>query len=150
MVRYRTNVGNMNTDHIIALVSRIRTRANKIIARELRARNIKGLFPSHGDILFNLYGRGSASMTQLAKSIDRNKSTTTTLVKKLIAHGYVVTAPDDDDSRVTIVSLTKKGWKLKPDFDEISKILLNRTYGNCSAGEKEVIVKGLEKILRDM
>ena len=140
----------MKTDHIISLISKIRTRANKIITRELRDRNIKGLSPSHGDILFFLFGNGSSSMTELAKNIDRNKSTTTTLVRKLIAHGYVKTAPDTKDSRVTVVSLTRKGWQVKPDFDAISEILLDRTYGKCSAGEKEVIVRGLEKLLRNM
>jgi MarR family transcriptional regulator, organic hydroperoxide resistance regulator len=140
----------MQTDHIIALISKIRTRANKIIIRELHDRNMEGLSPSHGDILFFLFGKGSASMTELAGKIDRDKSTVTALVKKLIAHGYVTTAPDTQDSRVTVVSLTEKGWETKPDFDAISKVLLDRTWGSCSAREKEVMVLGLENILRNM
>ena len=87
---------------------------------------------------------------ELAKKIDRDKSTLTALVKKLIVMGYVETARDKNDNRVTLVTLTKKGRQLKPDFDEISKILLERTYGNCSPREKEVIVVGLEKLLRNM
>jgi MarR family transcriptional regulator, organic hydroperoxide resistance regulator len=140
----------VETNHIVSLISKIRSKANKIIVRELRARDIKGLSPSHGDILFCLFQSGSSSMMELAKKIDRDKSTLTALVKKLVAMGYIETVKDKKDSRVTLVTLTKKGRQLKPDFDEISKILLERTYGNCSSREKEVIVVGLEKLLRNM
>jgi DNA-binding MarR family transcriptional regulator len=140
----------METNHIVSLISKIRSKASKIIIGELHARNIKGLSPSHGDILFCLFQSGSASMMELAKKIDRDKSTLTALVKKLVAMGYIETVKDKKDSRVTLVTLTKKGRQLKPDFEEISKILLERTYGNCSSREKEVIVVGLEKLLRNM
>lgn len=89
-------------------------------------------------------------MMELAQKIDRDKSTLTALVKKLVAMDYVETTKDKNDSRVTLVTLTKKGRQLKPVFDEISNILLKRTYGNCSTREKEVIVVGLEKLLRNM
>ena len=140
----------MKTNHIVSLISKIRSKANRIIISELHARNIKGLSPSHGEIIFFLFQSGSASMMELAKKIDRDKSTITALVKKLVAMGYMETVKDKKDSRVTLVTLTKKGWQLKPDFDEISNILLERTYGNCSSREKEVIVSGLEKLLRNM
>jgi len=141
---------SVETNHIVSLISKIRNKANKIIISELNARNIKGLSPSHGDIMFFLFQSGSASMMELAKRIDRDKSTLTALVRKLVAMGYVETAKDKSDSRVTLVKLTKKGWQLKPDFEEISNILLKRTYGNCSTREKEVIVSGLERLLRNM
>jgi MarR family transcriptional regulator, organic hydroperoxide resistance regulator len=136
----------METNHIVSLISKIRSKANRIIIRELRDRNIKGLSPSHGDIMFFLFQSGSASMMELAKRIDRDKSTLTALVKKLITMGYIETTRDKKDSRVTLVTLTEKGWQLKPDFDEISETLLKRAYGNCSTREKEVIVGGLEKL----
>jgi DNA-binding MarR family transcriptional regulator len=141
---------HVETNHIVSLISKIRSKANKVIIKELRNRNIKDLSPSHGDIMFFLFQSGSASMMELANKIDRDKSTITALVKKLVAMGYVETARDESDSRVTLVTLTKKGRQLKPAFDEISNILLERTYGNCSSREKEVIVSGLEKLLRNM
>jgi MarR family transcriptional regulator, organic hydroperoxide resistance regulator len=140
----------VKTDHIVSLISKIRSKANKLIIKELTDRNIRGLSPSHGGILFFLYQSGSSTMTALAQKIDRDKSTVTALVKKLVTIGYVKTIRDDNDSRVTIVSLTDKGWKIKPAFDAISKILLDRIYQNCSASEKEVIVRSLEKLLRNL
>jgi len=140
----------VKTDHIISLVSKIRTKANALITKELRDRNVNGLAPSHGDILVFLFGKERSTMRELAQSIGRDKSTVTALVKKLIVHGYVETAADDRDSRVTVVSLTEKGRQLKPDFEAISQIVLNRVYGNCSVKEKEVIISGLEKLLGNM
>jgi MarR family transcriptional regulator, organic hydroperoxide resistance regulator len=140
----------VETNHIVSLISKIRSKANKIIVGELRGRNIKGLAPSHGDIMFLLFQSGSSSMMELAKKIGRDKSTITALVKKLVAMGYVKTARNEKDSRVIVATLTEKGWRLKPDFDEISNILLERVYGNCSSREKEVMVRGLEKLLHNM
>jgi MarR family transcriptional regulator, organic hydroperoxide resistance regulator len=109
-----------------------------------------GLSPSHGDILVFLFGKGSSTMSEIAQKIDRDKSTVTALIKKLINHGYVETTVDTRDSRVTVVSLTEKGRQLKPDFEAISQIVLDRAYGDCSPKEKEVIVRGLERLLRNM
>jgi DNA-binding MarR family transcriptional regulator len=140
----------VKTDHIISLISKIRSKANKVIARELSERNIRGLSPSHGDILFYLFQNGSSSMTELAQKIDRDKSTVTALVKKLITLGYVQAVRDRRDSRVAVVSLTENGWHLKPDFDEISRILIDRVYGEFTPGEREVIVGWLEKLFQNM
>lgn len=140
----------MKTDHIISLISKIRNKANKIIVKELQNRNIKGLSPSHGDILFFLLQEGSATMADLAKKIDRDKSTVTALVKKLIALGYIKTIKDEKDNRITVVSLTEKGQKLKPTFDKISMNLINSVYRNFTTSEKEVIVRNLEKLLQNL
>jgi MarR family transcriptional regulator, organic hydroperoxide resistance regulator len=140
----------METNNIVSLISKIRNKANRIIVGELRTRNIKGLSPSHGDILFFLFQSESSTMMELAKRIDRDKSTITALVKKLVAMGYVETTRSESDSRVTLVRLTEKGRQLKPAFDEISRTLLERIYGNCSSQEREVIVNGIERLLNNM
>ena len=140
----------MKTDHVIVLISTIRDKANKLIDKELRSRNISGLAPSHGAILFELFRSETVSMMEIAKRINRDKSTVTALVKKLIDLGYVERVKDPNDSRVTLVELTKKGRELKPDFDEISKILLERIYKSHSTQEKEGIIRGLERLLNNL
>jgi MarR family transcriptional regulator, organic hydroperoxide resistance regulator len=140
----------METNHIVSLISKIRNKANRIIVGELRRRNIKGLSPSHGNILFFLFQSECSTMMELARKIDRDKSTITALVRKLVTMGYVETAKSESDSRVTFVRLTEKGRRLKPDFEEISNILLERIYGDCSFREREVIVNGLERMLKNM
>jgi DNA-binding MarR family transcriptional regulator len=87
-------------------------------------------------------------MLELAKRIDRAKSTVTTLVNKLVTSGYVVKQNDPNDHRITYISLTKKGKALKPEIEEISRRLLENTYKSLSDQEKEAVVHGLEKILK--
>jgi len=52
-------------------------------------RNIKGLVTSHGDILYALFQKRTLTMKEIAEGIEKDKSTVTALVNKLIAHGYV-------------------------------------------------------------
>jgi DNA-binding MarR family transcriptional regulator len=136
----------MRTDHIISLISRTRDKANRLILEELKRRDIRGLAPSHGDILNLLYQLQSTSMVEIAEKIGRNKATVTALVGKLKDLGYVETGRDPEDGRVTRVALTNKGWGLKQDFEEVSQVLIQRVYDGLSEQEKEVIVHGLEKI----
>jgi DNA-binding MarR family transcriptional regulator len=136
----------MKTNHIISLVSRIRDKAGRLIIHELHARNLSGLAPSHGDILMLLFQSETVSMREIAKRIGRDKSTVTALVKKLIDFGYVEKEQDLNDSRVTLVKLTKSGKALRKDFDEISETLLQRVYKGFTEKEREVMVHGLERI----
>lgn len=136
----------MRTEHIISLISRIRDKANRLIVSELRVRNMPGLAPSHGDILILLFQSETVSMREIAKKIGRDKSTVTALIKKLINIGYVEKREDPSDSRVTLIKLTKEGWGLKQNFEEISETLLKKIYRNFSKTEKEMIIYGLEKI----
>ena len=140
----------MKTDHVIALILTIRDKANKLIHRELRSRNICGLAPSHGAILFELLQSETIPMMEIAKRINRDKSTVTALVKKLMDLGYLEKIKDPSDSRVTLVRLTKKGRELKPNFKNISKVLLKRVYKNHSTQEKEAIISGLERLLKNL
>jgi len=136
----------MRTEHIISLISRVRDKANRLIVSELRVRNMPGLAPSHGDILILLFQSETVSMREIAKQISRDKSTVTALIKKLINIGYVEKREDPNDSRVTLIKLTKEGLGLKQNFEEISETLLKKIYRNFSKTEKEMIIYGLEKI----
>jgi DNA-binding MarR family transcriptional regulator len=140
----------MKTTHIVSLISRIRYRANRLLLRELKARRICDLAPSHGDIISILFEVKTTSMRILAERINRDKSTVTALVRKLVALGYVETLEDPQDRRVTLVRLTEKGWDMKETFDEISRILLDTVYHGLSQQEKEEIVAGLERIERNL
>ena len=133
---------------IVALIAQIREKVNRFILQELDHHGIQGLAPSHGDILATLFQETVLPMGELARMIDRDKSTVTTLVDKLIALGYVEKVKDDPDTRVTLVKLTEQGKALKPDFDEISARLLSRVYAGISAKEQQELVALLSR-LRD-
>jgi len=140
----------MRTDHIIALIARVRARANQLIITELERRGHPGLAPSHGAILARLYESGPLPMSVLAQAIDRRKNTLTTLVNKLAAAGYVTRQPSPDDSRVALIALTQKGEDFRGDFRAISELLLARVWGTIDEAERTRLVHSLETILGNL
>lgn len=139
----------MKTDHVIALVARLRDRAYGFIIRELNKKKLTGLVPSHGGILSVLFEKEKASMKELAGRINRDKSTITALVRKLVRAGYVTKTKNPDDSRITYLSLTARGRALQPDFEEISENLIATAFKGFSKKEREVLVTGIIKMLNN-
>ncbi len=136
----------MNTGDVISLISSIRNKANQFIISEMNKRNIKDLATSHGDILRLLFYNSPVSMKEIAGKIDRDKSTVTALVDKLVNIGYVTKEKDENDSRVILVSLTEKGKRLQFDFEDISNKLLVIVYKGIDEKEQEQLLSTLLKI----
>ena len=137
---------NFETNTIISLIARIHNKAGQFIVSELRKHRISGLAPVHGDILLALFFHTSATMQDLARLVDRKKSTITTLVEKLIQLGYVKKQKDENDNRVFIISLTEKGQALKVPLIEISMSLIHTVYRDIPMEERIQLVKGLARI----
>ena len=98
----------MNETYIISVIGRINRQANKFIENELKRNKIGGIAPSHGDILFQLYKNEFLTMQQLANLIDRDKSTVTVLVEKLVKCGYIDKESDARMLEFTIYRLHRK------------------------------------------
>lgn len=140
----------MQTNQIFRLIGRIHRETDALICRELARRGHPGLGPSHGSILSKLYDQGPMPMGGLARSIGRKKNTVTVLVKRMEVDGYVLRHRSEEDSRVTLVSLTEKGAAFRRDFEAVSVILLNSVWGDMPQGRKEVLVSGLETIVQNL
>ena len=125
-------IGSMKKGNMLALMSRIREKANRLIVSELEKKGIDGIVPSHGEILMHLFLSGTTTMNDLAQRIHRSRPTVTVLVDKLTDFGYVTREKSTEDSRVTFIALTEKGRKLKPVFDGISKKLADLLYQDLS------------------
>lgn len=140
----------MSTNHVMALIGGIRSRAHELLTAELRRRGHPGLVPSHGAILARLYEQGPLPMSVLAQGIGRRKNTVTTLVRKLEDAGYVLRTPDPTDSRVSLVGLTAKGEAFRAEFQDISTLLLTTVWGDMAPERREQLVVGLEELLRNL
>jgi len=136
----------MQTEHLIALVSAIRDKANRFISEQLKARNIKDIVPAHGAVFFHLFRNSELTMGELARFIDRDKSTLTSVVQKLVGLGYIKREKDSVDLRVTKISLTQKGKLLETDFADISRSLLAKAYGGLSDKEMEFVIQILIRV----
>ncbi|HPS87126.1 MAG TPA: MarR family transcriptional regulator [Spirochaetota bacterium] len=140
----------MKQEQIISLISKIRHGANELIIHELEKLGIKGIVPSHGDILVRLFRGDSMSMSELAAAIGKKKNTVTTLVDKLVNLNYVIKTEDPEDSRITLVKLTPDGKALQRSFDKVSKVLLKTVYNGITEKEKDVILNVLLKMKNNL
>lgn len=104
-------------------VSQTRSLVSQYLVSELARSGLGALAPSHGDILAQLLGSGPICMGELARAIGRDPSTTTALVRKLVALGFAETRKSPADRRATEVLLTPRGQALAGTFREISERL---------------------------
>ncbi len=137
-----------NVNAIISIIGNIHTNANKLIIDELKKHDLIGLAPSHGDILILLYqNEQGVPMNKITASINKDKSTVTTLVNKLEKMELLEKFKNELDSRSTLVKLTQKGLDTKPIvLEDISSKLLETTYKDFSQEEKELVCSLLTKI----
>ena len=141
---------DQNVKFIISLIGKINYKVQKYLVRELKAKNIKGISPSHGDILGAIFVSKELQMKELAEIINKDKSTVTALVNKLIRLGHVEQIPDPDDSRARRVRLAKKGEALKPAVLDIGKKMRAKAYKGMSKDEQETLLKLLAKLYDNM
>lgn len=130
----------------LSLISKIHEKGNRFIIEQLEQSGAGGLVPSHGDILAVLYSSGASTMKEIANRIHRTKPTVTVLVDKLEKMGYLKREKSEEDSRKTLISLTRKGEQFKPVFEDISVKLNKMLYKNL---KPEEAVK-LDRILKKM
>ncbi len=137
----------MDTRGIVGQIARIREQANLLIEAELRRRSIAGIVPAHGAVLAFLFQQSRpVPIKAVVENVRRVKSTVTVMINTLEKHGYVRKLPSESDNRVTYVELTPKGRRFRRDFEEISRVLLNKIYGDMSEKDRERLVRQLEKI----
>lgn len=143
-----TNIdNNMNTEGIIAQIARIRESANALIEAELRKRSIKGIVPAHGPVLLFLFQQNKpVPIKAVVENVRRVKSTVTVMINTLERHGYLRKLPCRTDNRMTLVELTPTGRKLRKDFDQISKELLDKLYGDMKKKDRQLLVSRLDII----
>jgi len=139
----------MRVDNTISRVSQIRDLANQVIIKELELRGHMGLVPSHGNILSALLFHGEMTKTEVSKIIKKERSTVTTLLKKLENLGYIVSRVNEEDARSTIVSLSEKGILMKDDFIEISEKLYDIQYQYMDEEQIKFFKEGLEQVFQN-
>ena len=130
----------------ISLLSHIHTITADFLITKLKDKGFQEFASSHGNILFQLQKNGPMKMGDLAKNINRDKSTTTVLVRKLEQAELVSTKTDDTDKRSKTIFLTKKGTDYNQVTGDISKDLLTTFYNGFSESEKKQFLSFLQRI----
>ena len=90
------------------------------------------------------------SLGELSKSINRDKSTTTVLVRKLEGSGLVELKKDENDSRKKIITLTREGTKYTKTMEEISCQLLVTSWKDFKPEEQTQLLSYLTKLSENL
>ncbi len=133
---------------ILSLLSKVHEKGNRFIIEQLNKNGVKGLVPSHGDILITLYENKKLTMKEIADKIHRTKPTVTVLVNKLEKLKFVKREQSEQDNRYTYIVLTKKAFNFKPVFDDISMKLNNLLLKNLSKKDTDVLERLLKQIMK--
>ena len=136
----------MDINCSISLLSHIHSITADFVMQNLKKQGFQDFASSHGNILFQLSVKDELSMGQLAEKINRDKSTTTVLVRKLEQEGLVYTEADQIDKRSKNIFLTEKGKQFNQTAFDISKELLTTFYKVFSEEEKDDFFNYLKRI----
>ena len=135
-----------NTAHRLSLARRL---VNSFLLDEMEMVGLTGFVPSYGDLILQLCHHSPMTMTVLAESIQRDRSTVTTLVKKLVHLEFVEMQDNPHDSRSKLVSLTEKGKHLHSEFRIISEKLMQTTWQDINKEEREQFRSTLDQIIHN-
>ena len=96
-----------------------------------------------------LYVDEALTMQQIAARIKRTKPTTTVLVDKLIALGYVKKQRSQNDGRSFDVTLSRKGRELLPRLGDISDGIHQKIDAILSVQEKKKLSQLMAKLIQN-
>ena len=136
----------MDVNSSISLLSNIHTITADFITDKLKERGFPDFASSHGNILFQLSVNEKMTMGELSEKINRDKSTTTVLVRKLEKDGFISGEADPADKRSRIIFLTEKGKQFNKTARELSSELLGTFYKGFSEEEKNNFFQTLLRI----
>ena len=130
----------------ISKVSHIHSLTADFLKKRLAQNGFDDFASSHGNILFQLSVNKSITMKELASKINRDKSTTTVLVRKLEQEGLVTAISSPQDRRNKILSLTQKGAEYNNLMQRLSKELVTKFYKDFTKEEISQFSEFLERI----
>lgn len=130
----------------ISMVSHIHSITADFVTERLSQKGMTDFASSHGNILFQLSRVPDMTLSELTQKINRDKSTTTVLVRKLENEGLIILTDNPDDKRSRKISLTEKGRQYNKQTSELSKELLETFYKGFTEEEKEQFVNYLKRI----
>lgn len=139
----------MDVNSSISLLSHIHTITADFLIEKLKERGYPDFASSHGNILFQLSVNEKMTMGELSENINRDKSTTTVLVRKLEKDGFITGDAAPNDKRSRIIYLTEKGRQFNATAQELSSDLLGTFFKGFTENEKEEFFKTLLRIKKN-
>lgn len=87
-----------------------------------------------------------SSQNQLGRETAMDVATIKGVIDRLVARGFVETAPDPNDGRRLILSLTPEGQSVIDRNIEIARAVTDETLAPLTSGERMMLIELLRKI----
>lgn len=85
-------------------------------------------------------------MSEVAKNLDITVGTLTVVVNKLVKKDYVQRFKSEDDKRIVLIGLTKKGRLLYRVHDKFHKDMVRETINGMSEDETRILAEALGRL----
>lgn len=136
----------INEKNLLYVLSNIRNRAFSFLQSEMNQVGIEDIPPSYGDILFAIKKKKELSVKEICEITQKDKSTVSVIVNKLVKSGYVIKERDASDNRAVKIKLSEKATVAGEKMMEISGKLNKQLYDGLSEEEKAIFFMLLKKI----
>lgn len=137
---------------ISILVSRFLDKYNSLIEDSFKNTEFKGIGASHFAILMGiiLSDNRKLCMKDIASFINKDKSTVTQLVNKLIKYDLIQKKYCESDKRKCYVTLTEKGLENEQLFMDTYKRSEFRKNDNITEEEKDILRRLINKLIYNL
>lgn len=130
--------------------SLLRTQINDFLKLMLKEIGKDELVPSYGTLLSIVYRNGGkVQIKTIYDTILKQKSTITEMINRLVKLGYLEKHSCVEDKRVTYVVVTEKAIAFEPDFNRISKNLMEKVFEGFTEEEKDEYVRLMLKAIKN-
>ena len=99
-------------------------------------------------ILFLLYTHGDLRMSEIAKTLDKNISTATGIVDRLVEQHFIRREEDPKDRRVVIARLTHLGQELCESFLQAGWQQAHSMLSHLTLEELQIVAQGMTIMAR--
>ena len=139
--------GAPDTSNLGFLLAKASQRWNERLAEGFAAMGHREVRPSYGSVLLPLWERDGLRMGQLAERARLSKQTMTTLVRLCERDGLVSRAPDPEDGRATLVSLTERARGFRSVAGQVIAELERDVGRRLSAARKRALEEALREVM---
>ena len=103
--------------------------------------------PGGGIVLMTLADTGQITLNELTKTVARDKSQMTRLIRHLEAKGLVLREASPDDGRVSLVVLTPKGLEVVDELMQTVAEVIDEILEPISENEKRTLKTLLARVV---
>ncbi|MCI9530887.1 MAG: MarR family transcriptional regulator [Lachnospiraceae bacterium] len=89
---------------------------------------------------------GSKSMSTVAKLLSVTVGTLTIAINSLVKKGYVNRARSEEDRRVVLISLSRKGKKAYSHHEQFHEKMIQATLEGMDEAQTEVLIRALQNL----